>query len=247
VLDDQIIGRARSTDPAELARQLQQGLHSGLLTDRARDLTPSYLLEQPDLLLGTRCGVDEGNDWLDALLRTATEAFNAEGSGASIPRMARQLGVSKTMFYRQFSDKQDLLFLCYLRGIGVVEASQRVAELVATDTMDQALVHRHNLYRFHASPCGPFTALNAIDYLRPEQQRFVRHRNHGIRRTSERRWTILRQQQQMHEWIDPVIVQTMFGRLLYWLPARNEFSLPDDLGNVAVEHQNLLYRGLAPL
>jgi hypothetical protein len=68
-----------------------------------------------------------------------------------------------------------------------------------------------------------------------------------MRRASERRWIVLREAGDVHPWIDPVIVQTMFGRLLYWLPARHDIVLPDDPGAITLEHQNLLYRGLAPL
>jgi AcrR family transcriptional regulator len=247
VFDDPMAQRARSTDPQYVAEQLSAVLHDGVLADRHRVLKPSYDLPDGDLLLGTRRGVDGDYDRLDALLQAATIAFNREGAGASIPRIAAGLGISKTVFYQYFTDKQDLLCHCYLRGIGVVETSGRIAHVTAQHALDEVLIHRRNLYRYHGSPAGPFTLLNAIDFLRPEQQRIIRARNHGIRHASEERILRAVQEGALRADFDVAIVQRMFGRALYGVPGWHSEHYPLEAIEVQQEFAEVLFRGMAAL
>lgn len=245
--DDQIVNRARSADPAEVASRIIAVLRSGFLIDRRLPIAPSYALDRGEWLLGIPPGTDPDSDHLDRLMQAASRAFNAEGAGASIPRMAAGLGISKTIFYKHYADKQDLLYHCYLRGIGIVETSNLIATAFGRNSLDQILIHRNNLYRFHESPAGPFPMLTAVDFLRPQQQSVIAARNHGIRQASERRIRAAIEEGFFHAEVDPAIAQPMFGRALYWLPAWHTEHHPQTVMEVEREFGEILFRGLIPI
>ena len=98
------------------------------------------------MLAGSPPGIAKEYDHYERIMRVATRAFNREGATASIPRMAKELGVSKSVIYHYAIDKRDLLNQCYLRGVRVIESSHRVASLLSSDPLDEVLIHRNNLF-----------------------------------------------------------------------------------------------------
>lgn len=222
-------------------------LRNGILRRRAPLPRPSFELPSTDWLLGTALGLDPDFDRMDEILRVSTLAFNAEGPLASIPRIAETLGVSKTVVYQFAVDKQDLVFQCYLRGAHAVELSHRIAADYGRSPLDEVLIHRTNLYRFHASDLGPFPLLNAQRFLRASQERVIQVRNQGVRRTSEHRLERGIAQGEFRIDIDPAVVQPLFGQALYGLPGWYSDGYPLPIDDVTHETGQMLICGLAPL
>lgn len=242
--DEGLTAHARTLSTEEVVRGINGLLRHGLLEEGMPLHRPSWEMDSPDELVGTSGGLADEFDRYERILRAATSGFNARGAGASIPRMAAHIGVSKTVVYQYAVDKQDLLSQCYLRCIRVVEASHRLAADFGSDPVDEALIHRTNLYRFHASVAGPFALINAIDYLRPQQQRIIRLRNHGIRATSEQRLRRAIGAGLVRPTIDPRIVQPVIAQALYGLPAWYREDHPLSVPDVAHETGELLFLGL---
>ncbi|MEX0941493.1 MAG: TetR/AcrR family transcriptional regulator [Pseudomonadales bacterium] len=219
-------------------------LRNGVLTV---DQVPqaSYSIKDGTELLSFNSALTPELERLDTILSTATQHFNQAGANASIPRIAEELNVSKTVVYQYFMDKQDLLFHCYLRGVGIVENSHRVAKDLGQNPLDSSIIHRHNLYAFHASKAGPFTFLNAMHLLKPQQNRLISIRNNGVRDTSIQRMFDAQASGLIKEDITPSIAQPMFGQILYGLPSWYSAEYPLPINEVCWQTGLLPFIGLA--
>jgi AcrR family transcriptional regulator len=212
--------RARIGDQAmsALAARVAEVYRVGILGDRSRLARPSFSIERGEELSSTAAARDPELARFDEIIRTATRHFNAEGERASIPRIAAELGVSKTVIYQYALDKQDLLFQCYARAARVVEMSHRIASDRGRDALDEMLIHRENLYRYHASAAGPFALLTSMDFLKPQHLRRMRLSNRRVRLTSQERMKRAIEQGFVRAGVDPAVVQPLFGEALYGLP-----------------------------
>jgi len=228
-----------------VAGLIKDQLRRGILLDRARDLAPSYVLRESEQLLCPPSGVDDEMDRFQDILRIATRHFNAHGSSASIPNIAQDLGVSKTVIYQYAADKQDLLYQCYMRGVQVIEMSHRIAGDRGRDPLDIILIHRRNLYGFHASAAGPFTLINSLEYLSPQQQRRLTIRNRAVRTLSERRFTEGIAAGQFRRDLNPEISQALLGAVFYSLPSWDFRTASLDVDTLAAEAFASLMRGIA--
>ena len=80
----------------------------------------------------------------DRVVRSLTEEFNRLGyEGTSVPRVARNIGVSKTSFYKYASSKEELLYLCARQTMDLIGQVRQIAKVVTDDPI-QALLY--NLY-----------------------------------------------------------------------------------------------------
>lgn len=243
--DDGLLGEVKPRDIPATAASVIDILRFGLLHRGVLLGRPSFDLPSGEDLVGTPRGLAEEFDRYEDVLRASTAAFNAHGAGASIPRIAAELGVSKTVIYQYAVDKQDLLAQCYLRGTRVIEASQRTAHHFGRDPLDELLIHRNNVYKFHSSTAGPFTLLNAVDYLRPQQARVIRVRNRANRATSEDRLARAIRAGLVREDINPHVTQPLIGQALYGLPAWFYAGYPITVMDIAYESLALVLKGLA--
>lgn len=246
VFDEWLATAARSKSQQRVTQEAVEILQHGILVPGHAIRRPSFEISTGALLTNVPYGISPEFDHYEQVLRVATKAFNEEGSGASIPRMARELGVSKSVFYHFVMDKRDLLSQCYLRGVRVLERSHQIAIDRGTDALDEILIHRNNLFSFHASEAGPFTLLNALDYLQPQQQRVLEVRNAAVRALSEDRLSRAISEGAVRPTIDPQIAQALFGQALYGLPSWYDETLPVSVMDVARESGSLLFQGLAP-
>jgi len=74
-------------------------------------------------------GFDARPERLDALLDAAAAEFNAYGvSGASLPRIARGVGLTRAALYYYFESREDLAYRCYLRACDTTAADLAAAE-----------------------------------------------------------------------------------------------------------------------
>lgn len=246
VFDEWLATAARTKSQTRVTQEVVEILRHGILQSDVPVTKPSYEISDGGLLIGVPEGVSADFDRYESIMRVATAAFNAEGSGASIPRMAKELGVSKSVFYHFVIDKRDLLAQCYLRGVSVLERSHQIAIDHGKDAVDEIFIHRNNLFSFHASSAGPFTLLNALGYLQLQQQRVLEMKNAGVRALSEQRMQRAIDAGKVRAEIDPQIAQALFGQALYGLPAWYDSKSSLSVMEVANESGMLLYKGLEP-
>src|SRR5687768_2202532 len=64
--------------------------------------------------------LDTGPARENALLDAAAAEFNLYGvSGASLPRIAKAIGLTRAALYYYFKSREDLAYRCYLRACGI--------------------------------------------------------------------------------------------------------------------------------
>lgn len=232
---------------AAVALKVTEVLRFGALLHREQLPHPSSHISRGEELLGPGSTDDPEMDRFEAILRAVTRQFNRDGGRASIPAVATELGVSKTVIYQYAQDKHDLLFLCYERSAGVLTLNNLLAIKQAQNPLDETLISHTNLYRFHASPAGPLTNLDAMQYLKPTHARIVRLRNRALRDFSIARRQRAMQAGFLRPDIDPVMLQPMMDRGIHNLPSWYESSYPLTIGEISYQDLTLLYQGLAPL
>lgn len=219
----------------------------GILINRQHLPKISWQISNGEDLLGVNPELDPELERVEQIYRVATRHFNREGFLASIPRMAADLGVSKTVIYQYAIDKHDLMFACYERGASVVERSHRLASDFSENPLDEILIHRSNLYHFHDSNAGPFTLLNAVEHLKPQHKRLIQMRNRGVRETSVRRVKAAVNAGYIRHNIRPEFVQPVIGQALYGLPSWFDADYPLSIEEVATQSLMLHYQGLRTL
>lgn len=243
ILENSNLLQQGKESPAEVAMHVVRQLRSGIMA-KPTDLTPGFVVERGGELLGTNPELDPELARLESLYRIATRHFNQQGSQLSIPRVAAEMGVSKTVIYSYIVDKQDLIYQCLSRGIQVVEMSHRIASDKGLTPLDEMLIHRSNLYRFHASEAGPFTLVSSLGYLPPQQARQIQLRNSGVRLTSEERVRRAVSSGELSDHTHPRIAQSLLGGTLYGLPVWFTDDYPLTIDEVCEQTASLLFNGL---
>ena len=120
----------------------------------------------------------------DRMLRAAAKCFNEKGySGSSLKDVARILGLTDAALYYYVKNKEELVYLCYLR-----------AGDVGRETMDRAINEGKNgldivrrYLRYHLEVMtgerGPIAIMSEIPSLKPEHRERILDisRQHGAR------------------------------------------------------------------
>ncbi len=107
----------------------------------------------------------------DRMLRAAARCFNEKGySGASLKDVANLLGLTDAALYYYVKNKEELVYLCYLRAgdVGRETMDQAIAE--GSDGLD--IVRRY--LRLHleimTGERGPIAIMSEIPALKPEHR-----------------------------------------------------------------------------
>lgn len=104
----------------------------------------------------------------DRMLRAAAQCFNEKGySGSSLKDVARLLGLTDAALYYYVRNKEELVYLCYLRAAEVgQEAMQRARDEGGTgmDTVQRYLRHHVELM---VGDRGPIAIMSEIPSLKP--------------------------------------------------------------------------------
>ncbi len=240
-------GRVRRAPLAEIANKLTSILRFGLLENRAVLPPPSHAFTPGEELLGFNPADDPEIARYEAILRVATRQFNQDSGHATVPKIAAELGVSKTVIYQYAEDKTDLLYLCYERAANVMAMCYRIAWEQAENPLDETFISHNSLYSFHAGEAGPFTNLDALQYLKPHHLRIIRLKNRGNSITSIKRRERAIEAGYLRSDINPELVQPMMGRGIYNLPSWYDESYPLSIDQVSSQDLSLLYQGLAAL
>ena len=101
---------------------------------------------RPPAGAGRRRGLAAGPRREDALLDAAAAEFNAYGvSGASLPRIARAVGLTRAALYYYFASREDLAYRCYTRA-----CAQTAADLAAAERSGRDGLRRVHDFVLHA-------------------------------------------------------------------------------------------------
>ncbi|NNF40870.1 MAG: TetR/AcrR family transcriptional regulator [Woeseiaceae bacterium] len=104
----------------------------------------------------------------DRMLRAAAQCFNEKGfSGSSLKDVAKRLGLTDAALYYYVRNKEELVYLCYLRAAAVGREAMQRAEHEGKSGMDT--VHRYLGYHVDimVGDRGPIAIMSEVPSLKP--------------------------------------------------------------------------------
>lgn len=117
------------------------------------------------------------------MLREAGAAFNERGfRNVSLDEIAVRLGISKTVFYYYFRDKNHLLECCVNIGFELAETALDAAEAYEANGLEKVACFMHAYIRGITSEIGACAVLTELNSLQPEVMTAVRKRQRAFSR-----------------------------------------------------------------
>lgn len=104
----------------------------------------------------------------DRMLRAAAQCFNQKGySGTSLKNVANILGLTDAALYYYVRNKEELVYLCYLRAGDVGREAMERAQAEGENGLD--IVRRYLRYHLEVmtGPRGPIAIMSEIPSLKP--------------------------------------------------------------------------------
>ena len=111
------------------------------------------------------------------ILREAGAAFNEHGfRNVSLDKVGEKLGISKTVCYYYFRDKNHLLLSCVEIGFELAEGALDVAEALHASGLDRAAAFMRSYVQGITSELGTCAVLTELHSLQPADLQAVRAR-----------------------------------------------------------------------
>jgi AcrR family transcriptional regulator len=115
----------------------------------------------------------------DRLLKVAARCFNAKGfSGTSLKDVAQKLGITDAALYYYVKNKEELVYLCYVRALDLGEAALQRAMQEGQSPLDQLELFIRYQIEEVCGEDGPVAIMSEISALSPE------HRAHVLQRAT---------------------------------------------------------------
>jgi len=110
----------------------------------------------------------------DRMLRAAAHCFNQKGySGTSLKDVANILGLTDPAFYYYVRNKEELVYLCYVRAAEVGREAMQLAISEGQDGFDKVMLYLRHHVDFMVGERGPIAIMSEIPSLEPEHREEV--------------------------------------------------------------------------
>ena len=119
----------------------------------------------------------------DRMLRAAAQCFNQKGfSGTSLKDVADVLGLTDPALYYYVRNKEELVYLCYVRAADVGREAMESARADGQDGMDTVLRYLRYHIELMVGERGPIAIMSEIPSLKPSHRKQVLElsRQHSI-------------------------------------------------------------------
>ena len=107
----------------------------------------------------------------DRMLKAAAHCFNQKGySGTSLRDVSQMLGLTDAALYYYVRNKEELVYLCYVRAAALGDEALKEARGSGSNGMEQ--VHRYirNHVEIMVSDRGPIAIMSEIPSLKPDHR-----------------------------------------------------------------------------
>ncbi len=110
----------------------------------------------------------------DRMLRAAAHCFNQKGySGTSLKDVADRLGLTDPALYYYVRNKEELVYLCYVRAAEVGREAMQLAIASGDNGLDKVLRYLRNHVDFMVGERGPIAIMSEIPSLKPSHRKQV--------------------------------------------------------------------------
>jgi AcrR family transcriptional regulator len=110
----------------------------------------------------------------DRMLKAAARCFNLKGySGTSLKDVADLLGLTDAALYYYVRNKQELVYLCYVRAADVGREAMQRATGEGRDGLDTVRRYLRYHIEYMVGPEGPIAIMSEIPSLKPEHRKQV--------------------------------------------------------------------------
>ena len=110
----------------------------------------------------------------DRMLRAAAQCFNQKGfSGTSLKDVADVLGLTDAALYYYVRNKEELVYLCYVRAADVGREAMESARADGQDGMDTVLRYLRYHIELMVGERGPIAIMSEIPSLKPSHRKQV--------------------------------------------------------------------------
>ncbi len=110
----------------------------------------------------------------DRMLRAAAYCFNQKGySGTSLKDVANILGLTDPALYYYVRNKEELVYLCYVRAAEVGREAMQLAISEGQDGFDKVMLYLRHHVDFMVGERGPIAIMSEIPSLEPEHREEV--------------------------------------------------------------------------
>ena len=107
----------------------------------------------------------------DRMLRAAAQCFNQKGySGTSLKDVANILGLTDAALYYYVRNKEELVYLCYLRAGEVGREALERARAEGDNGLEIVRLYLRYHLEFMTGPRGPIAIMSEIPSLKPEHR-----------------------------------------------------------------------------
>jgi len=118
----------------------------------------------------------------DRMLRAAAHCFNQKGySGTSLKDVADRLGLTDPALYYYVRNKEELVYLCYVRAAEVGREAMQLAISQGENGFDKVMLYLRHHVDFMVGERGPIAIMSEIPSLEPGHRKEVLElsRKHG--------------------------------------------------------------------
>ena len=181
----------------------------------------------------------------DRMLRAAAQCFNRKGfSGTSLKDVAGQLGLTDAALYYYVRNKEELVYLCYLKAAELGQAALDAATAGGGSAFDRVRRYLRLHAEFMLGEPGPVAIMSEIPSLKAE------HREEILRlsRQHSAQFEALLREGIEDGSIAPCDVRMTGNAImgaLNWIPKWHHGD-PDVAGQVLASFPDILSRGLVP-
>jgi AcrR family transcriptional regulator len=111
------------------------------------------------------------NQQRDRVLKAAAHCFNRKGySGTSLKDVADMLGLTDPALYYYVKNKEELVYLCYLRAADVGREAMQIAVAEGGSGFEQAQRYLRYHIEIMVGERGPIAIMSEIPSLKPEHR-----------------------------------------------------------------------------